>query len=162
MKALRLLAVSGSICALLALAPAAAQSQTATVGGVLPPPIPGPGSGSLYPTPIPPQPSSPGGMRGVSGVPGFHRFHRGIGGVLIYEEPEYVPVVVQEVAHDEPAAPPPAPPPEPRKPWVLGRTYSSLPGGCLKLLQDGASYYQCNGRWYREVGDEQYKAVRMP
>jgi hypothetical protein len=153
MKALRLLAASAAICA-----SAAALAQSATIGGVLPPPIRGPGSGSLYPTPIPSQ----GGMRGFHGVPGFHGSHRGINGnVFIYSEPEYYPVVVEEVVHDEPAAPPPAPPPAPRKPYVLGRTYDSLPGGCMKLLQDGASYYHCSGEWYRQVGS-QYKAVRMP
>jgi hypothetical protein len=153
MNALRLLLAGATICA-----SAGALAQTGTVGGVLPPPIPGPGSGSLYPTPIPPQ----GSVRGVTGVPGFHRFHRGTngGGFIYYEEPEYVPVVVEQVVHDEPAAPPP-PAPAPRKPYVLGRIYDSLPGGCLKLLQDGASYYHCSGEWYRQVGSE-YKAVRMP
>ena len=140
---------------LLALAPA--EAQVGTVGGVLPPPIPGPGSGSLYPTPMPPQ----GGVRGGSGVPGFHRLHRGINGGVIFVEREYVPVVVEEPARDEPAAPPPAPPPDPRKPWVLGRVYSALPGGCMKLLQDGAAYYRCSGEWYLQVGS-QYKAVRVP
>jgi len=121
-----------------------------------------PGSGSLYPTPMPPQVRSQTGMRGFHGVPGFHGTHRGRNGnVFIYGE-DYVPVVVEEVARDEPPAPPPpAPPPEPRKPYVLGRIYDTLPGGCLKLLQDGAAYYQCSGHWYQEVG-EQYKAVRMP
>ena len=159
------LAVVRLILGASALAPASAQAQQ--VGGVLTPPIPGPGSGSLYPTPIPPQ---QGGISGMHGIPGFHpnpgsrgHFRRGFNGGVIFVEPEYVPVVVEQAAQDEPAAPPaPAPPPEPRKPYVIGRSYDSLPGGCLKLLQDGASYFQCNGRWYQEVGDEQYKAVRMP
>jgi hypothetical protein len=156
--ALRLFAVSAAICAMLALAPAGALAQTPTVGGVLPPPIPGPGSGSLFPTPIPPQ----SGMHGSSGIPGFHRFHRGINnGVFIIEDREYAPVVVEEV-RSEPAAPPPAQPPEPRKPYVLGRTYNSLPGGCMKLIQGGVSYYHCSGEWYRQVAAGQYKAVRMP
>ena len=168
-KALRLSAVSAAICALLALLPAGALAQVGTIGGVLPPVIPGPGNGSLYPTPIPPQ----SGISGMHGVPGFHptpgvhghghgHFRRGLNGGFIWVE-DYVPVVVEEAAQEAPAAPPPpAPPPEPRKPYVLGHVYDSLPGGCLKLLQDGASYFQCSGRWYREVGDEQYKAVRMP
>ena len=153
MKALRLSLAWPAICA-----SAGALAQTATIGGVLPPPIPGPGMGSLYPTPMPSQ----NNVRGGTGVPGFHRFHRGINGngFFYYEEPQYYPVVVEQVVHDEPAAPP-APPPEPRKPYVLGRTYSSLPGGCGKLIQDGASYYVCSGEWYRQVGSE-YKAVRMP
>ena len=74
---------------------------------------------------------------------------------------------MHEVVRDEPAptrADPP-PPPEPRKPYVIGRSYSSLPGGCMKLIQDGSSYYYCDGGWYRQLGagrSAQYKAVARP
>jgi hypothetical protein len=57
--------------------------------------------------------------------------------------------------------PPPAPPPA-RKPYVVGKTYASLPGGCMKLIEGGASYYYCGGgEWYRLVG-KQYRAVAKP
>jgi hypothetical protein len=94
---------------------------------------------------------------------GFHRgLKRNFGGtVFIYEEPEVVHDVV--VVHDvAAAAAEPAPPPEPpREPYVLGHKYASLPGGCMKLIQGGASYFQCSGKWYRQIGS-QYQAVEMP
>jgi hypothetical protein len=55
MKTLWLAAAIAAGVALVALAPAGAAAQPVTVGGVLSPPIPGPGNGSLYPTPIPQQ-----------------------------------------------------------------------------------------------------------
>ena len=72
-------------------------------------------------------------------------------------------VIEREVVREVPAAPPAAAaaPPEPRKPYVIGRTYASLPGGCMKLIERGASYYICSGDWYRQVGS-QYKAVARP
>jgi hypothetical protein len=60
------------------------------------------------------------------------------------------------------AAPAPAPPAEPRKPYAIGEMYKSLPGSCMKLIQDGASYYLCSGEWYQQVGGGQYKAVEAP
>jgi hypothetical protein len=156
MKAFRLAALG----AVLALAPGGAIAQVGTVGGYLPPPIPGPGSGSLYPGTIPPQ-------QGNMGV--FHRGNRhgGNGGVFILEDREYVPVIYER-APEAPPPPPaaaPAPPPEPRKPYVLGKSYSSLPGGCMKMIEDGASYFYCDGDWYRQIGNghnAQYKAVAKP
>lgn len=150
---MRAVCLSGTgIGALLALAPAGALAQV-TPGGTLAPVIQQPGHGSLYPTPIPPQ----GGMRG-----GFHRHGHGFsGGFVLYSEPEVVHDVV--VVHDliaEPPAPPPAPP-KPREPWVLGRNYSALPGGCMKMIAGGASYYQCSGEWYRKVASG-YRAVARP
>jgi hypothetical protein len=92
----------------------------------------------------------------------MHGFH---GGVFVIERD----VVVDREADrdDRPAAAPvpAAPPPPPRKPWVLGRSYSALPGGCLKLIEDGASYFGCSGEWYRQVGTgsgAQYRAVAKP
>jgi hypothetical protein len=64
--------------------------------------------------------------------------------------------------------PPPATPaavPESRTPYVIGRTYNSIPSGCMKLIKDGASYYHCNGEWYQSVGrgnGARYMAVRGP
>jgi hypothetical protein len=92
---------------------------------------------------------------------GFHhRFHGG-GGFLLVPETEVVHDVV--VVHDQPAEPPaPAPPPEPKEPWVMGRTYASLPGGCMKMVEMAASYFYCGGDWYRQVGARSYKAVGKP
>jgi hypothetical protein len=154
--------------ALLALAPAGALGQTVSAGGVLSPPIlqPGggslyPGNGSLFPSPVPSQ----GGIRVTRH--GLHDGvrrggHRGFGGtVFIEEEPDVVHDVV--VVHDEAAAAPeaPPPPPPPREPYVIGRTYASLPGGCLKMVEGGASYFHCSEGWYRQVG-AQYRAVAGP
>ena len=162
MKTFRLAAAIAAGFGVLALAPAGGLAQPVTVGGVLSPPIPGPGSGSLYPTPIPRQ----GMVRGSRD--GVHRgLRRGFGGtVFLYEEPEVVHDVY--VVHDEPAAaaePPPSalapPPPAPREPYVIGRTYGSLPGGCLKMVEGGASYFHCSEGWYRQVGT-QFRAVAGP
>lgn len=148
---------------LLALAPSGAPAQTVGAGGVLAPPIamPGggslyPGNGSLYPSPVPSQ----GATRGART---FHRGgHRGFANdVFIYEEPDVVHDVV--VVHDEASAAPepPPPPPLPREPYVIGRTYGSLPGGCLKMVEGGASYFRCSEGWYRQVG-AQYRAMGEP
>lgn len=78
-------------------------------------------------------------------------------------------VVVEEEAarpiaeEPRPAVPPPPPPPPapPRKPYALGKSYASLPGGCMKLIDAGVSYYKCGAEWYRQDGS-QYKAVAQP
>jgi len=160
MKALRL--STAAVCALIGSAPASATTQP--VGGVLAPPIqqPGggslfPGNGSLFPAPMPPQTGggSRGGLHGGGRHPGF------IPGLVLYPEPVVVHDVV--VVHDEPPQPPPPPPPPPppREPYAIGRTYKALPGGCLKMVQGGASYFHCSGGWYRQVGSR-YRAVAMP
>lgn len=79
--------------------------------------------------------------------------------VPVIVEREVVREVVREVA-------PPAPPP-PRKPYVVGRSYASLPGGCMKMIEGGASYYYCGGgEWYRLVGSGagavKYRAIAKP
>ena len=91
---------------------------------------------------------------------GFHGRHA-FGGFISVERE--VPVIVErEVVVREVAAEPPAPPAAPRKPYVIGRQYASLPGGCMKMIEGGASYYYCgSGEWYRPVGN-QYRAVREP
>ena len=153
MKALRVTA------ALIALAPAGAWAQVLPGGNIAGPLFPQPGSGSLYPTPIAPQT----GLRGPGGGARGGHFHHGFGtgGFFLYDQPYVVHDVV--VVHDQPAAQPVAvePPPPPREPWVLGRTYASLPGGCMKMIEGGGTYFLCSGDWYREVG-RQYQAVEMP
>ena len=95
-----------------------------------------------------------------------HGFH---GGVFIVERE--VPVIVErEVVREIKAAAPPvavAAPVSPRKPYVIGGTYASLPPqGCMKLIEDGASYYFCGGgEWYRPLGEgraARYRAVARP
>ena len=84
-------------------------------------------------------------------------------GGVIFVEREYVPVVEREVVREVTIAEPPAAaPPPPRKPYVIGRNYSSLPGACMKIIEDGASYFYCSGEWYRQVGAGQYRAVASP
>jgi hypothetical protein len=148
MKAVRL------TVALIALVSAGAGAQVLPGGGLAGPLYPQPGSGSLYPTPIPPQTGSFGGHGG-------HHRGFGTGGFFLYQEPYVVHDVVY--IHDQPAAAaePPPPPPSPREPYVLGRTYASLPGGCLKMVEGGAAYFLCSGDWYRQVGRE-YRAVAAP
>ena len=106
-------------------------------------------------TPAPPPQSVVHGTFG-----GFHHHFRGGGFVIVEDEPEVVHDVV--VVHDKAAEPAPPAPPPPRKPYVIGRTYSALPGGCMKLLERGASFYQCSGEWYRRTGSGAYLAVREP
>src|SRR5690348_10644343 len=114
------------LAALLALAPSAAGA------------VPFPGNFPVAPPP--PQP----------GMFGHHHFHGG-GGLLIIEEPPLVVEreVIREVPVAVPVAPPPPPPP-PRR-FVIGRTYSSLPDGCMKMIERGISFFQCSGDWYRRV-----------
>lgn len=90
-----------------------------------------------------------------------HGFHGGFGGVFIVERE--VPIIIErEVVREVPPAPPPSPSPEgegsKRKPYVIGSTYASLPGGCMKLIEDGVSYYYCGGEWYKQTG-KLYRAV---
>ena len=109
-----------------------------------------PGGGRPWLPPPPPQ----GQMNGT------------FNGGVIFVEREYVPVVEREVVREVTVAEPPAAaPPPPRKPYVIGRNYSSLPGACMKIIEDGAQYYYCSGEWYRQVGTgsaAQYKAVAQP
>lgn len=86
-------------------------------------------------------------------------------GLPYFYEP-YPVVIEREVVREVPVlVEPAAPPPEPREPYVIGKSYASLPGGCLKMIQSGASYFYCSGEWYRQVGEGSgalYKAVAMP
>jgi hypothetical protein len=86
----------------------------------------------------------------------------GFNGGFILVEREYVPVVEREVVREVTVAEPPVAAPPPRKPYVIGRNYSSLPGSCMKLVEDGSAYFYCSGEWYRQVGAGQYRAVPQP
>ena len=93
------------------------------------------------------------------------RHDRGFGGFaapIWYGDHETL-VIEKEVVREVPvAAPAPAVPPPPRKPYRLGASYDSLPGPCLKLIDEGQSYFHCGGEWYREVRSGNaalYKAV---
>ena len=91
-----------------------------------------------------------------------HGFHGGFGNVWVVERE--VPVIVErEVVREVPAAAVAVA--APRKPYVIGGTYASLPGGCMKLIDEGVSYFLCSGEWYRQLGDgrsAKYKAVGKP
>jgi hypothetical protein len=91
-----------------------------------------------------------------------HGFHGGFGGGVWIVERE-VPVVVEKEVVREVAAPAPVAPPTPRKPFGVGNIYASLAGGCMKLIEDGASYYYCGGgEWYQQIGQgrsARYKAI---
>jgi hypothetical protein len=103
-----------------------------------------------------------GGFHGNGGGFGALR-HAQDGRVFIIERE--VPVIVErEVVREIPApekeahsSAPLSPGQRPR--FVIGSSYASLPGGCMKLIEEGASYYFCGGgEWYRQVG-KQYRAV---
>ena len=88
-----------------------------------------------------------------------HGFKRGFFPVLVVER-EVVRVVEVPVA-----APPPVakelgtPNRDVPKPHVIGKSYASLPDGCMKLIEGGTSYYHCDGEWYRQVGERRYVGV---
>ena len=123
------------VAALFAASAAEAQQQRFAIGGYSPP-------------------GRPGG--------GFHGHHRGFAVPWIVDD--RVVVVEREIVREVPAAPPQPlePPSPPRKPYVIGASYASLPGGCMKQVEAGGSYFYCSGDWYRQVGKGQYKAVREP
>jgi hypothetical protein len=150
------------MAALIASIPTTAQAQQTSVGAVPGPLFPQPGSGSLYPGGGSLYPNSiprPDGIRHSRDF--VRRTHGGFGTLILETEPQVVHDVI--VVHDQPAvpvSPPPAPLP-PREAYVIGRSYNSLPGGCMKMVQGGVSYYHCSGDWYREIGGR-YKAVHTP
>jgi hypothetical protein len=107
----------------------------------------------------------PNGVPVAPPPPPVHNHGFFTGNAVLGVEREYV--VEREIIREVPvAAPaPPPPPPPPRKPHVIGRTYSALPGSCMKMIEGGETYFQCSGEWYREVrdtGDGPYVAVRQP
>ncbi|MCL6741713.1 hypothetical protein LZ518_11305 [Sphingomonas sp. RB56-2] len=98
-------------------------------------------------------PSQGGGMDGGS--------INGLGGVWVVERD--VPVVIEREVVKEVPVPVPMTPPEPRKPYLIGASYDSLPGGCMKLIEEGTSFYYCDGGWYQEVRagrDPLYRAIQ--
>ena len=148
MKRRHLLALSAAVAVLPMLAAPSAQAQQRAVSG--------------------PRITLPSHSNHFSWERG-HGFHGGFGGVFIVERE--VPVIVErEVVREVAVTPPPTPPRQgegsKRKPYVVGGTYASLPGGCMKMIEDGASYYFCGGgEWYRQLGDgsgAKYRAVARP
>ena len=71
-------------------------------------------------------------------------------------------VVEREVVREVPAKPATPPAPPPREPYVIGHSYTSLPAGCMKMVEGGARFFRCSGEWYQELGKGQYKAVAAP
>ena len=165
MKGLQLLALNAALSAMLIVAAAAevdAQRQPA-------------GSGPRNSIPSGGGQSGMGGATGVGGV-GDHdgrgdrdgRGHKRDGDVFLIDEDVVEVVEVEKEAKPaEAAAAVPAAAPavaeEKREPYKIGNSYDSLPPGCMKLIQDGSSYYFCGGaEWYQSVGGGQYKAVEQP
>ena len=138
MKTLHLLTVSAAMCALLVLAAgeAGAQRPVAGLGPRTPPLVPRDHGGWKH-----------GGK------------HHGFGGGIWIVEREVPVIVEREVIREVKLVEPPAPPPPPRAPYVVGKSYASLPDSCMKLIEGGASYYYCGGgKWYRLAG-KRYLAV---
>jgi hypothetical protein len=130
--------VSATTCALLALAAWQADAQSRPAGGV----------------PRTVIPSSQGPIRGMIIV---EREVERIVEVPVEAPPPpaAVPLPQESGRGDKPAAPETPPP---REPYVIGKSYSSLPGGCMKLIEELVAYYYCDGDWYRQQGS-QYQAV---
>ena len=96
---------------------------------------------------------APPPQRNIIIVPGF--------GFPFVEREVVHHVTEREIVHEVPVEV--APPPPPRAGFVVGRSYDSLPGGgCMKMIDSGATFFNCSGEWYREVGSRQYKAVESP
>jgi hypothetical protein len=136
MKAPHLLAVGAAATAMI-FAASGAEAQQRPIGGVMRNPLP----------------AHEGGMHGR------HRFFL----PFYYVDQEDRVIIEREVVREVPVVvEPKSPPPPPREPYVIGKSYSSLPSGCMKMIEDGASYYLCSGEWYRQVGSGsavKYKAV---
>ncbi len=135
MKAPHLLAV-GAAAAALIFAASEAEAQQRPIGGGFRNPLPAHG-GNMH---------------------GRHRFF-----LPFFVGDRETVIIEREVVREVPVVvEPPPPPPPPREPYVIGKSYSSLPSGCMKMIEDGASYYVCSGEWYRQVGSGsavKYKAV---
>ena len=90
------------------------------------------------------------------------RFHDGFGGGVWIVDREVPVYVEKEVVREVPVAVEPPAPTPPREAYVIGKTYASLPGSCMKLIEEGVSFYYCGGEWYRQVGEGRaamYRAV---
>ena len=114
-----------------------------------------------------------GGLRlAVPAPPPLFDINSGFPGVIVVERamPPFDDAQDERAKKETPppsaAVPLPAPSAQggakERKPYVVGSSYASLPGGCMKLIEEGVSFYYCSGEWYRQVGDGRsvsYKAV---
>ena len=90
---------------------------------------------------------------------GHGRFHGGFGGGVWIVDREVPVYVEREVVREVPVAVEPPAPAPPREAYVVGKSYASLPPqGCMKLIEEGVSFYYCGGDWYRQEG-KQYRAV---
>ena len=153
MKGLHLLALNATFSALLIFAATQADARPSAMGG---------GYGTLPPNygSLPPNYGQIPSIRPPGH--GGHRPHRGRflnGGVWVVEREVPVYIEREVVVREVPAEPAPAP--EPREPYVIGKSYASLPGGCMKMIDQGVSYYGCGGEWYRQ-SDDKYLAVKAP
>jgi hypothetical protein len=137
MKALRSLALLSLLCAFAS----GAEAQQRSIGGA----------------PRGPTLNHRGGMHG----------NHGFFAPVFFVEQQAPVVIEREVVREVPVvveAPPPKPPP--REPYVIGKSYATLPpSGCMKMIEGGVSHYLCSGEWYRQVGSGgavMYKAVAQP
>ena len=158
MRPLHLLAMTA---AMVALAPSAdANAQSRPVGGVPRNNFTGHTNSSLGSN------MPPACRNGCFSWERGHGFHGGFGGVWVIEREVEVPVYVEVPVAAAPATSPQPSPEgegEKRKPYVIGASYDSLPGGCMKLIEAGVSFFYCSGEWYRQVGEGRgatYKAVK--
>jgi len=139
MKAPHLLAVGAATAASLIFAASGAEAQQRPMGGGMRNPIPSNGSG-------------------------MHDRHRFF--LPFFVGDRETVIIEREVVREVPVVVEPSPPPPPpREPYVIGKSYASLPGGCMKMIEEGASYYLCSGEWYRQVGGgsaAKYRAVAQP
>jgi len=139
MKAPHLLAVGAATAAMLIIAESGAEAQQRPVGG---------------------------GMRNRLPANG-ERMHGHNRFVLpfFWVEREGPVIIEKEVVKEVPVVVKDPPAPKPREPYAVGKSYASLPDGCMKMIEDGASYYLCSGEWYQQVGSgsaAKYKAVAQP
>ena len=89
--------------------------------------------------------------------------HGGFGNGVFVVDREVPVYVDREVPVPVPVAVEPPAPAVPREAYVIGKTYASLPQSCMKLIEEGVSFYYCSGEWYRQVGEGRgamYKAVK--
>ena len=174
MKAHHLLGLSAAMAALLIFAASEAEALQGAIGvnGITPIVNGGYSYGQLprHYGQLPPRYGQLPPKYGQLPTRGGHRHRPGFGGrggfigggvwVVEREVPVYVErEVIREVVVEPP------PPPKPREPHVIGKSYASLPGGCMKMIDQGASYYGCSGEWYLETGGGsgvRYKAVKAP
>jgi hypothetical protein len=155
MKAPHFPGLGGAAAALLIVAASAADAQRGVaIGGWTAPPSPtfhSPFANGAFRSVPRRHHRGAHGRNGFLGFPGYvYDYDREPTVIIEREVIREVPVIVE--------APPPRPP---REPYVIGHSYASLPGGCMKLIEDGLSYYYCSGEWYRQAG-KQYRAVEQP